>query len=104
MGNGRLPGYITGNMAHQPPPVAVQSVSRASLADLVCVVVLGALLWVIAQSVGGVARASTLHPAPHAAGSADCATPAPEHTVAQANPLAPVTADCGESQPAGAAH
>jgi hypothetical protein len=83
-------------MAHQPSTVAVQPVSRPTLADLVCVVVLGALLWVTAQSVGAVARNSTIHPAPHAAGTADCTTPAPEHTVAQANPLSPVTAECGE--------
>jgi hypothetical protein len=87
-------------MAHQPSPVAVQPVSRPSLLDLVCVAVLGAALWVTAQSVGGVARTSTVHPAstPHGAKADDCTTPAPEHTVAQANPLAPVTGDCGDAK------
>lgn len=89
-------------MAHQPSPVAVQPVSRPTLVDLVCVIVLGAVLWVVGQSVGGVARASTLHVTPHAphGAMADCDAPAPAQTVAQANPLAPVAADCGEKAPA----
>jgi hypothetical protein len=57
-------------MAHQPSTVAVQPLSRPTLADLICVAVLGALLWVMAQSVGAVARTSTIHPAPPAAGTA----------------------------------
>jgi hypothetical protein len=90
-------------MAHQPSPVAVQPASRPSLVDLLCVVVLGALVWVTAQSVGAVTRASTVHPtsAPHGT-AADCTTPAPEHTVAQTNPLAPVTAECADGKPAAA--
>ena len=65
-------------------------------------VALGAILWVTGQSIGGVARASTIHPGPHAAGTADCTTPAPAHAAAQANPLAPVTAECADTTAAPA--
>lgn len=94
-------------MAHQPSPVVVQPVSRPSLLDLVCVVVLGTGLWATAQGVGAVARSSTVHPAstPHGAAAADCAAPAPEPTVAQASPLAPATGECGAAgAPASPAH
>jgi hypothetical protein len=92
-------------MAHQPSSVTVQPVSRPTFADLICVVVLGVVLWLTAQSVGGVARSSTVHPASTPHGAADCTTPpAPEHTVAQANPLAPITGECADAKTPAAAH
>jgi hypothetical protein len=86
-------------MAHQPSPVVAHPTSRPSIADLLSVVVLAALLWVTAQSVGAVTRASTIHG--HGA-AADCAT-TPAHTVAQASPLSAVTGECAPGE-APAAH
>jgi hypothetical protein len=81
-------------MAHQSSPVAAHPTSRPSIVDLLSVVVLAALLWVTAQGVGAVTRASTLHGHGAAApGAADCATP-PTHTVAQASPLSPAIGEC----------
>jgi hypothetical protein len=71
---------LLGIMAHQPSRPAAAPVSRPTLLDLVCVGVLTALLWVGAQAIGGVARASTLHPTPSHPG------------------LSPVAADCGPGQ------
>jgi hypothetical protein len=93
-------------MAHQPSPVVAHPTSRPSIADLLSVVVLAALLWVTAQAVGALTRASTIHGhAPAAQGAADCTTtPAPEHTVAQASPLSPVTGDCAPGEAAKPGH
>jgi hypothetical protein len=101
-GAGDLLSILLGIMAHQPSPSVVVPVSRPSLVDLICVVVLSALLWVGAQAIGGVARASTLH-APVAA---DCGPgqtpPAPAR---EAGPMASLAlGDCGDKPAAPAAH
>ena len=100
-GAGDLLSILLGIMAHQPSPSVAAPVSRPSLLDLIFVVVLSVLLWVGAQAIGGVARASTLHPAV----AADCGPgqtpPAPAR---EAGPMASLTlGECGD-KPAAAAH